>query len=157
MNMNILAVDITTMTTYDFLQDGETEEQLLDRANISKQRDIESWEKNCKQYPNTPSFEGYLTGAKKKNYKVVTWEEFEKLQREFYTNRPLEETTEEQFFDSLNCLPPFQWCTFNGVEMFCMSEMYTGTYTTQYARIGKKFYTKMVDSTDSSTWIHNYL
>ena len=47
----------------------------------------------------------------------------------------------------------------NGVEMFCMSEMYSDTYTTQYAydhRTGK-YYCKMVDSEDTSTWIHTLL
>ena len=51
------------------------------------------------------------------------------------------------------------WCTVEGVEMFCMSEMWTGTYTTQYAhdhRTGK-YYSKMVDVTDRDTWINTYL
>lgn len=42
MNMNILAVDVKHCLTYDFLQDGETKEQLLQRANDSKTGDIAS-------------------------------------------------------------------------------------------------------------------
>lgn len=156
MNMNILAVDIATMSTYDFLHDGETEEQLLNRANANKQKDIDSWTENYKKYP-CEQFEQYLKSAKAKNYKVMTWEEFEKMQRDFYINVPLTEVTEKQFQDALNCLPPLKWCTIDGIEMFCMSEMWTGTYTTQYARIENKYYSKMVDCMNKNTWIYNFL
>lgn len=156
MNMDILAVDIKTMSSYDFLQDGETDAELLARANASKQRDIESWTKNCIDYP-CEQFEQYLKSAKAKNYKVVTWDFFVKMQKDFYISRPLEEITEEQYNDCLNCLPPLKWCTINGVEMFCMSEMWTGTYTNQYAKFGEKYYTKMADCMDKSTWIYNFL
>lgn len=69
----------------------------------------------------------------------------------------VKETTEEIFSEMLNVLPPLYWCTIDGVEMFCMSEMYTGTFTNQYARVGEKYYTAMVDITDQSTWIHKLL
>ncbi|MGL5436016.1 MAG: hypothetical protein ACRDBO_11535, partial [Lachnospiraceae bacterium] len=71
--------------------------------------------------------------------------------------QPLKETTEEQFEEALNVLPPLKWCTIDGIEMFCMSEMYTATYTNQYARYEGKYYKKMVDVTDKSTWLNNYL
>ena len=41
--------------------------------------------------------------------------------------------------------------------MFCTSEMLTGTYTTQYAAYNGKYYSKIVDVTDESTWIYNCL
>lgn len=156
MNMDILAVDIKHLSTYDFLQDGETEETLLKRANDYRQNNIDSWSKNCKDYP-CERFEQYLQEALNKEYKVMTWNEFELLQRDSYINRPLEETTEECFENALYVLPPLKWCTIDGIEMFCMSEMYTGTYTSQYARCGDRYYSKMVDVTDKSTWINNYL
>lgn len=156
MNMDILAVDIKHLSTYDFLQDGETEEELLNRANEYKQRDIDTWSKNCKEYP-CEQFEQYLKVALNKEYRVMSWNEFEQLQRNSYINQPLKETTEECFEDALNVLPPLKWCTIDGVEMFCMSEMYTGTYTSQYAKYNGKYYIKMVDVTDKSTWINNYL
>jgi len=156
MNMNILVADIAHMSVYDFLKDGETETELLQRANEYKREDIKTWDKNRKQYP-CEAYENYYKSALEKEYKVMTWNEYEKMQRDFYLNRPLEETTEERFDDMLNVLPPMKWCTIDGVEMFCMSEMYTGTYTNQYARHNGKYYTKLVDITDRSTWINNYI
>ena len=158
MNMDILAVDIKHLSTYDFLQDGETEEQLLQRANDSRQRDIDSWSENCKYHP-CEQFEKYLKLAQEKEYQVMMWNEFEKLQRDFYIGQPIKEITAEQFDEMLNVLPPLKWCTIDGIEMFCMSEMYSGSYTNQYAHDKRtdKYYTKMVDYMDKTTWINTYL
>ena len=86
-------------------------------------------------------------------------EKFQKIERERILSGKLNRVTEQEYEDALNVLPPLYWCTVNGVEMFCMSEMYSDTYTTQYAydhRTGK-YYCKMVDSEDTSTWIHTLL
>jgi hypothetical protein len=69
----------------------------------------------------------------------------------------VKEITREDFYEALDCLPPLKWCTKSNVEMFCMREMYTGTYTTQYAKKDGKYYSAMVDVTDENTWIHNRL
>ena len=159
MNMNVLAVDINTMSVYDFLRDGETEKDLLSRANQSRQRDIDSWSAHCKDYPDTKSFKEYLLQAEKKQYKVMDFEEFRKMERDFYINEELKEVTEENFEEMFEILPPLKFCTRANVEMFCMCEMLTGTYTSQYAHnlVTGKFYTKIVDCKDESTWIHNFL
>lgn len=157
MNYNILAVDVKHVSVYDFLQDGETEQELLNRANAYKQGNFETYSDLCFLYPDREDFQKCLKEAKEKEYKVMSWDEFSKLKRDFYLNDPVRETTEQVFYDMLNILPPLKWCTIDGVEMFCMSEMYTGTYTNQYARYNDKYYTKMVDVTDKSTWINNYI
>ena len=156
MNMNILAVDVKHMSTFDFLKEGETEIELLERANEYKKNVIEAWANNCINYP-CEQYENYLKAAKEKEYTVITWSEFEKLQKDFYIGGEAIETTEENFEDMLNCLPPLKWCTIDEVEMFCMSEMLTGTYTDQYSKYQGKYYTKIVDITDKNTWINNYL
>lgn len=155
MNMDILAVDIKHCSTYDFLHDGETEEQLLQRANTSKARDIASWTRNVENYPDVADFKNYLKSAQEKEYKVMTWDEFEQFQKSFLLDGELTEITAEIFENMLGVLPPLYWTEHNGVEMFCMSEMYTGTYTNQYAHDKRtdKYYTKVVDSVDRSTWI----
>ncbi|MCI8404288.1 MAG: hypothetical protein HFG29_10780 [Eubacterium sp.] len=45
------------------------------------------------------------------------------------------------------------------LEVLSMPEMYSGTYTKQYAYDNQsgKYYSKMVDSEDKSTWIHKLL
>lgn len=153
--MNILVVDVKHCTTYDFLQDGETIDQLLQRANVSKARDIASWTRNVENYPDVADFKNYLKSAQEKEYKVMTWDEFKQFQKSFLLDDELTEITAEIFEDMLGVLPPLYWTEHNGVEMFCMSEMYTGTYTNQYAhdKHTDKYYTKMVDSADRSTWI----
>jgi len=156
MNMNILAVDVNHMSTYDFLKDGETEEELLTRAENYRQNEIATWDKNRTQYP-CETFENYYTNALTQEYKIMTWDEFETLQKDYYVGQPLAETTEESFEDMLNVLPPLKWCTINGVEMFCISEMLTGAYTSQYAKCNEKYYTKIVDVTDKNTWINKYI
>lgn len=157
--MDILAVDIKHCSTYDFLYDGETEEQLLQRANTSKTKNIASWTRNVERYPDNEEFKNYLKSAQETEYKVMTWEEFERFQRNFLLDGELTEITSEIFENMLDVLPPLYWTTHNSIEMFCMSEMYTGTYTNQYAHDKRtdKYYTKLVDSTDKSTWISELL
>ena len=157
MNMNILAVNIKTYSIFDFLHDGETEEQLLQRANNSKERNIKSWMENYKNYPDNEKFKNYLKEEQETEYKIMTWEEFKEGQKKYLLSDPLEEITEEMWEEIFNILPPLKWCTILGVEMFCMSEMWTGTYTKQYGRCNGKYYCKMVDIADQSTWIHNLL
>ena len=157
MNMNVLAVDINGMNTYDFQRDGETEADLLRRANEYRQNDIDTWTRHSKNYPDNDTFKGYLEQAKNKEYRVMAWEEYQKGERDYYINKPMMEVTEDRYSEMLNVLPPRYWMTINGVEMFCMSEMLTGSYTSQYARIGGRYYTKIVDMLDRSTWINNYL
>lgn len=163
MNTNILAVNIKTLSTYDFLQDGETQEELLNRANNYNNKEIKCYKEIINTKPQSNSdgfFTKQLEQAEQAIYKVITWDEFEALQRSKYiTNEDLTEITNEHFEEMLDVLPPLQWCTINNVEMFCMREMHTGTYTTQYAhdKTNGKYYSKMVDITDQVTWINNYI
>jgi len=154
MNLSVVAVDVTTMTVYDYLCSDESHAELLKRAENDKAKDIATWESHCKNYPNNPTFERNLEKAKQKSYQVMTYNDYHAAKRNFYISQPLEEITAEQFDDMLNILPPNHWMTLRGVEMFCMSEMLTLTYTNQYARVGDKYYTKVVDTRDRSTWIH---
>ena len=90
---------------------------------------------------------------------IIAFEEFKTAEKAHLTGGEPEEITAECFNEMFNILPPLKWCTLDGVEMFCISEMYTETYTNQYAYDKKsgKYYTKMVDICDKSTWINNYL
>jgi hypothetical protein len=60
---------------------------------------------------------------------------------------------EEAFTQALNCLPPAKWERGADFERFCISEMTSGTWTTQHARHGERYATKHVDITDRSTWL----
>ena len=161
MNMDILAVDISTLTVYDFLGDGESEQELLQRAYKSNTEYIAHYEAIIAEKPESNSdgfFTKQLENAKKREYKVITWNEYEALKRKRYIdNGEIKEVTEEQFNDALDVLPPLKWCTIDGIEMFCISEMTDGTYTSQYAhdKHNGKYYCATVDVMDKSTWINN--
>ena len=130
----LVIVEMDTMTTYGFAEKGETADEAIQRANQYYTNDL-------------------------KHLKVMETDKFQKIERERILSGKLNRVTEQEYEDALNVLPPLYWCTVNGVEMFCMSEMYSDTYTTQYAydhRTGK-YYCKMVDSEDTSTWIHTLL
>lgn len=149
--------DTNRLRIYNFESENETAEQILTRAEEHKRESIESWTRNVEKYPDAEDFPKYLEDAKKENWQIMTYGEYEKLERAKMLEGEPEEITEDKWREMLECLPPMKWCTIGGVEMFCMSEMLSGSYTAQYARVGKKCYTKTVDAYDKTTWIHNYL
>lgn len=130
----------------------------LKQAQKSAADNVATYESYIKNYPDRADYwkrcKAEYENAK---YEIMTFDEFLKRQKIAMTGGEVVETTEAQFDEMLNILPPLKWCNIDGVEMFCMREMYTGTYTNQYARIGDRYYTAMVDVTDKETWIHNRL
>lgn len=90
-------------------------------------------------------------------YEVMTFDEFLQKQREEVLAMPVQESTEEEFWKQLEVLPPFIHGTIGDMELFCMSEFDFGTYTSQYARKGDKYYFATVDAYDQTTWIPNRL
>ena len=141
--------------SYSFLYESQSEKEELERIKKEHKEELKRYENN-KKY-DLQYWSNRIEKEKNRIYKVTTFEEFEKLQREYYLNKPLKEISEQEFDDALNVLPPLNWCTINEVNQFLMSEFYTGVYTTQYARYNNKYYCKIVDAYDSTTWIHNLL
>ena len=155
----LCVVDAKHLSIFDFAENEEQAEQKFFKAIESCQEDIKTWESHCKTYPNRKDLKAYLERAKSKQYKIMSFQEFLQMERDYYINLPLTEITKEQFHEMLNVLPPLKWCTMHNIEMFCMSEMWSGSYTSQYAYnlVTEKYYHKMVDITDQKTWIHNFL
>jgi hypothetical protein len=156
-NFDVCAVNISSLTVFNFLEEGETEEELLERANNYRKENIERYAQLVQEYPDRESFKRYLQMALDSEYQIMSFDEFLKRQRRYYLSLPLREITKEKFEEMFSVLPPLYWCEIDGVEMFCLSEMWTGSYTDQFARVGDKYYTKMVDCRDKTTWINNYL
>jgi len=153
-----LVVNLTNMQVFDYLRMDETIEDLLLRAQDASANSAKVWESHCKNYPdNSDYYLRMLENERASNFKVMSQDEYFMAERQFYVSKPLMAVTEERFNEMLNVLPPLYWTTISGVEMFCMSEMYTSSYTTQYAKAGDKYYSKMVDVNDRTTWIHNFL
>jgi len=159
MKNELCVVDITTLSIFNFADDQEQAKKVLVKAIENNKKDIEIWGNHCKNYPDTEQFKTYLTQAQNKKYEIMTYKEYVKLERDYYINQPLTEITAERFEEMLNILPPKKWTTKHNIEMFCMSEMLTGTYTSQYMYnlVTNKYYHKIVDITDQSTWGYNFI
>lgn len=158
-NNKLCIVDTVNFSIYDLADNQEQAEAKLIKAIESNKKDIETWENHCKNYPDVDSFKTYLKQAQNKKYEIMTFEEFLQKQKDYYINQPLTEITAEKYEEMLNILPPLKWCAINNIEMFCMSEFLTGSYTSQYLHDKKagKYYHKIVDITDKATWGYNYL
>jgi hypothetical protein len=158
-NTEYWVVDVNKMYPYSYSNSKEGAEELLQKALRQQEEDIKTWEGHIKNYPEAEHFKNYLTDAKNKQYKIMSYDEYKQLERNYFTSKPLTEITAEQFNEMLNVLPPLKWCTKHNIEMFCMSEMLTGTYTSQYMYnlVTNKYYHKIVDITDQTTWGFNFI
>jgi len=85
-------------------------------------------------------------------YEAITWAAFLERQRRFYLRDP-EETNLAYWTEHLGMLPPLNWEVADGVERFMCSEFLEGNFTRQHARLGDRYFTRVVDANDPSTWI----
>jgi hypothetical protein len=85
-------------------------------------------------------------------YLPMTYAAFEAAKRALYLT-PEQEITEERYMEMLEVLPPMAYHGGPGFESFLMCEYTSVPYTEQYARRGDKYFVKMVDATDKSTWM----
>ena len=61
-------------------------------------------------------------------------------QSENACKKPVREITEERFDDALNCLPPASWVRSVGVQSFHMCEMWSGSISDIFVKIGGRFF-----------------
>lgn len=161
MDMDYVIVDVNGgySSVYDFCT-PETAQEIIDKATAKAIQQCIDYDNLIEKYPDR---ESYWKSCKKQyekaQYEMMTFEEYLARQKKTMVSGEISEVTKEDFENALNCLPPIKWCTRNNIEMFCMREMYTGTYTTQYAfnLVNSKYYSAMVDVTDEKTWINNRL
>lgn len=145
---------------YSTVKDGEDWFDAVDRAFREAHENAETCRKWMQKYPeNADYWEARVEEYENADYHTMRYSDFERIQRERILKKPLQEVTEDDYEEMLNILPPIHWVEINGVSEFCMMEMYTGTYTNQYAHDRKtgKYYQKLVDVTDRDTWIHKIL
>lgn len=74
-----------------------------------------------------------------------------------YLDKPLEEITEERYFEMLECLPPLDWQMLGKLERFNLMEMTVGSVTGSFVRYrtdsGHRYFTRQVDRIKSDTFI----
>ena len=92
-------------------------------------------------------------GAPERTYQVMTYGEYKAAERHFYLADLPTVITEETFMEMLEVLPPKAWRHEGTFESFLLAEHWSGPYTSQYARHGTRYYTKLVDCTDRATWM----
>lgn len=155
MYTDFCVVNTHEMHIYDFVM-PEKAEEVIAKAKKKYQEEAKRFEELGK---NNEYFAYVAKRSRNATFEAMTYEEFKRRERECILSMPLHEITEEEFHEMLNVLPPLAWGSWNNIEIFCMSEFYTGTYTSQYAhdRNTGKYYCKKVDYCDKSTWIPNLL
>ena len=161
MENELVAVDVNTFWIFDISKDGETKNDLLIRANNYRKREIkDSYERlvhaENENSENITFYKDMYNRALNIHYEVMTFDDLMKIKKEKYLSDSVQKITKEEWNDQLDVLPPLYWCTIDGVNEFCLMEMYDDTFTTQYAEYNGSYYSKMVDSADKSTWIHNF-
>lgn len=82
--MDLVAVNIKTYGIFDGLNEGETQENLLERANQSKQKAIRYYKQRIKEQTGREKevAKFHLKAAQETEYRVMSLEEFHKGQRE---------------------------------------------------------------------------
>lgn len=145
---------------YLFSVEEGKEQEGIERA----QRETRNYLGNFKRYKHLYPPEEYTDKVKRYKkvlsggFEAVTWDTYMARERERLLSIPLKEITEEEYNEKLNVLLPLYWTRVRGVEVFCMREMINFSYTDQYAHVdGGKYYTKVVDVNDRSTWIPEIL
>ena len=92
-------------------------------------------------------------------FSAVTWEEYEKIQREKWLSKEAREITAEEYEYALNVLPPKEWIHNERYSMFFIGECTTMTFYGQYLynKENGKYYSALTDMMDRNTWIDKKL
>lgn len=146
-------VNTKTYDVYGFYP-KEIAEDMLVKAKEHAAKEIKDYDKLIADYPDRTKYwqeckNAYVDAL----YEIMTYKEFILRRKERLTSAPIREITKEEYIRCFNVMLPLKYCIHNGMEMFCMREMYTGPFTTQYLKSGDKYYAAMVDVTDKDTWI----
>lgn len=159
---DMFVVDVNGNLTYanSVISKGESPEEAVEEAFAKAHEDAERYAEYKKRYPeNAEYWQKQIDECKNADYRAMRSSDFSRIQRQKFLRQPLHEVTAEDYEEMLDVLPPIHWVEINGVSEFCMMEMFTGTFTNQYAHDKKtgKYYQKLVDVTDRDTWIHKIL
>ncbi len=162
MNTERIVFNTQTLQGFDFLKDNEADEQAIARAVAFYTEELNRLKDHTQTFPENDYWRKRVTETQAKldtGFSVLPFETWLDKKNKSYTDIPMQEITAEEYNDQMDILPPMLWCTIDGITMFCMSEMYDGSITSQYARdnANGKYYTKLVDIYDISTWIHKVL
>jgi hypothetical protein len=92
-------------------------------------------------------------GTPLEHYAPMLLSDYQQTERQFYLNQPLREVTEEKYHEMLEVIPPRYHGMHGGIQSFILGEHWKRPYAEQYASCDGRFFTRMVDTGDESTWI----
>jgi len=163
---------ITIMNGYDFIIVSKSRN---DNFTVCKQNDVEkeikraaeyysnqaeTYRRYIVQYPdNAEYWRKQLTVTEEtlsQGFEAVTFDEYIAREKRRYITGEVKEITEQEYWNALECLPPLDFTRIDDeFEYFFMSERYTLSFTDQYLHDynSGKYYVKMVDLCDKSTWM----
>jgi hypothetical protein len=162
MNTERIVFSNSTLRSFDFLKDNEAEEGAIARAVAFYSEALNRLKDLAENFTDDDYWKKRATETQallEAGFSVLPFEQYLAKKNKSYTDIPMTEITAEHYNEQLDILPPIYWCTIDGITMFCMSEMTDGTITSQYAHdlSTDKYYTKLVDIYDKSTWLHKAL
>ncbi len=86
-------------------------------------------------------------------YLPMTYEQYKAAERSYDLSDPLREINAQTYHEMLDVLPPLHSRQQGGLTTFLMSEFFSGSYTHQYAAYRGRYYCRLVDVLDQSTWM----
>lgn len=157
--MGNLITNKHNLEVFDSVRDGESSEEALGRArsyylnSVSRYNDIIADQGNGKDnyWLNCRNIEQ----AKADALQIETDMEYFARVRHSYLDDPAKEITEERWWEMFEVLPPCAYTRTSRYEMFYVSEAFHLTYHSFYLydRQTGKYWTKLGDSCDRTTWI----
>ena len=156
----IVRTDTPIPHIYEFVHETMTEETITERALYLPMLHYQEYFNTLWRTRSfTPENRERLQAMLNEQYDVMPYSEFRTRERSAILAGEPDEIAPVLFDEMLDVLPPLAWYTSDGIEYFCCSEFFTGSYTHQYARVKStgKCYCKYVDYSDRSTWMENIL
>lgn len=160
------------MNGYDFIIVSKSRN---DNFTVCKQNDVEKEIKRAAEYysKNAEMYRNYIVQypdnaeywrkqlavteeTLSQGFEAVTFDEYIAREKRRYITGEVKEVTEQEYWNALECLPPLDFTRIDDAfEYFFMSERYTLSFTNQYLHDynSGKYYVKMVDLCDKSTWM----
>lgn len=154
----LIIVAKSNNTNFTVCKPGQKEESIK-RAHEFYKDEIALLEKNLIECPQMA--DEWNRGIRRaeetlsQGFEAVTHDEYYEREKKRIVTGEIHEITAEQYDYALNVLPPLNWVHNEKCSYFFMSERWTLSFTNQYYHDKEtgKYYEKMVDLYDKSTWI----
>lgn len=88
-----------------------------------------------------------------RHYRAMPADRYSDEERRFYLSGPMAPVSAEEFGEAPSLCSPINHRREGDFERFCLGEILTASFATQYARLGDRHYSKIVDFLDATTWI----